>query len=248
MNKAVNVWLIVTGVLALVFGILTYINRGSSGEAEYYEGDNTVEVCSTIELDLLKTDVRILPTKDDRIRIKYKSIAPLSVLMGDNRLVIKESDEFIVSFALTDEESFGLELFLPKDIYDNITVYTTSGNVEIGRIDSYGITVITKSGSIDANETRSMVSLTSGTGDISLHFDSVIAGSMIETRHGDAEILFPRGSSVALAYETETGQFVSELLTGSVEGSFMYSFSGGEELIEADVESGTLTVGAYDKQ
>lgn len=247
MKKAINIWLIVTGVLALVFGILTYINRDSRGEAEYYEGDNTVEICNTIELDLLKTDVRLIPSAEDRIRIKYKSIVPLSVMMGDNRLVIKESDQFLVSFAVADEESFGLELYLPKNIYDNITVYTSSGNVEVGRIDSYGITVMTKSGDIDADETRSLVQLSSGTGDISLHFDSAIDGSSVETRRGNAEILFPRGSSVALAYETETGKFECDLLTGSVEGSYMYSFSGGENLISADVESGTLTVGAYDK-
>ena len=242
LNRIINRWLVVMGVLAVIFGAALWYFRDSKGNASYYEGSNTVKLCEYIEIDMLKTNVHILPYQGEKIKIEYKSIVPISVMLGDNRLVITESDEFVLSFLTGDPEQFGLWLYLPKGIYKDIAVSTTSGKAEIGRIDSEDVTVITKSGSISATETRSLVSLVTGSGDILLDFEHVIAGSSIESRKGNAEITFPKGSSVALAYETETGTFNSDILKGSIEGSYMYSFSGGENLISADIESGTLTV------
>lgn len=242
MNRVINRWLIVTGIFALIFAGLTWYFRDSEGNISFYEGRNSVRICEYIEINMLKTDVELIPYTRDEIRVEYKSLMPISVMLGENRLVIEESDEFVLSFMTGSTEQFGLRVYLPKDIYKEITVYTSSGNVEVGRIDSEDITVVSKSGAISATETRSLVNLVSGTGDIILDFESVIAGSSIETRQGDALISFPAESSVALSYETETGEFSSDLLSGSVEGSYMYSFSGGNNLIHANIGSGTLTV------
>lgn len=242
MNKTINRWLVVTGIFALIFGGFAWYFRDTKGNASYHEGRNTVKLCEYIELDMLKTNVHLIPYTEDKIKIEYKSIVPISVMLGDNRLVITESDEFVMSFFTGDSEQFGLWLYLPKEIYKSITVYTTSGNVEVGRIDSDGINVITKSGDISAKQARSLVNFTTGTGDIQLQCEYVIAGSSLESRKGNAEITFPEGSSVALSYETETGRFESDILSGSIEGSYMYSFSGGANLIHANIESGTLTV------
>lgn len=248
MNRVLDRLIIVTGALALVFGICTWLVRDSKGNAHYYEGDNTVKLCEYIELQMLKTDTELIPYDGDRIRIQYRSIMPISVMLGDNRLIITESDELKLTLMTGDPEQFRLRLYLPKNIYKSIIVTAASGDVDIGRIDADAVAVTTKSGAITATETRSQMNLVSGTGDISLSFESVISGSAISTRSGNAQILFPRGSSVALAYETETGEFSSDLISGSVDGSFMYSFSGGANLIRAEVESGTLTVNEYDAE
>ncbi len=242
LNKVINRWIAVMGIFMLIFGGFTYYFRDSRGNASFHEGDNTVETVENIQLDLLKTNVYVLPTTEDKIRIRYKSIVPISVMLGDNRLVIEESDEFVLSFLTGDDIGLGLWLYLPKGIYEDITLHTASGNAEVGRIDSHEINVITKSGNIKSTDTRSLVNLITGTGDILLDCEYPIAGSTLESRSGNAEIVFPKGSSVALAYETENGRFESDLIRGSIEGSYMYGFNGGENLISADIVNGTLTV------
>ena len=242
MSRTINIWLIVTALLSLIFGGCLWLFRNSEGTAQLYEGRNTVAVCDVIELEMIKTDVEILPHDGDEILFEYISTVPISVLKGDNRLVVKESDEFQLSFMLGDESRFGFRLYLPKHIYSSITVYSSSGDVDIGRIDSDLVTVITKSGEIRSTRTRSLMKLTSGSGDILLDFESVVADSSITTRSGNAEIIFPKGSSVALSYRTDTGSFDCDLISGSVQGSYMYSFRGGNNLLHADVDSGILTV------
>ncbi len=247
MNRILNRLIIITAVLSVVFGVCVWIFRDSSGNAEYYEGDNSVEFSEYIEIDLLKTDVRLIPYSGDSIRFKYTSMVPITVMKGDNRVVITESDEFVLSFMTGDASQFMLDLYLPRKQYRNITLYTSSGDVYIGGVNSDTISVVSKSGSVTAEHTRSAVKLSSGSGNILLDFDRVVAASSIETRSGNAEIIFPEGSSVALSYETDTGIFSSDLISGSVKGSYMYSFNGGAQLIGANVESGIMTVSEKQK-
>lgn len=242
MGRTFNRWLIVMGALTLVFGACTWFFRDSKGNAEFYEGSNTVEVCDIIELNLLKCSAELIPYDGDEIRFEYTSVVPISVLKGDNRLVVEESDEFKLSFLTDDETRFGFRLYLPNHVYDSVTVYTSSGSVNAEGISAEQLSIITKSGNIDVEGCDGLVRLTSGTGDVRLSFDEITAGSGIEARSGNAELIIPEGSSVALSYETETGDFRSDLISGSVDGSYMFSFSGGEQLIYADVSAGTLTV------
>ena len=242
MGRRFNCWLIVMGALTLVFGVCTWLFRDSRGNADFYEGSNTVEMCDVIELDLLKCSVELIPYDGDEIRFEYRSLVPIVVMKGDNRLVVTESDEFKLSFLTGDETEFGFMLYLPEHVYDSVTVYTSSGSVSANGISADQLNIITKSGNIDVEGCDGLVRLTSGTGDVTLSFDEITEGSGVEVRSGDAEIIIPEGSSVALSYETETGEFKSDMISGSVDGSYMFSFSGGERLIYADVATGTLTV------
>lgn len=242
MGRTFNRWLIVMGALTVVFGVCTWLLRDSRGNAEFYEGSNTVEVCDVIELNLLKCSAELIPYDGDEIRFEYKSVVPISVLKGDNRLVVEESDEFKLSFLVDDETGFGFRLYLPERVYDDVTVYTSSGAVTAEGISAEQLSIVTKSGNIDVGGCSGLVRLTSGTGDVRLAFDEITAGSGIEARSGNAEIILPEGSSAALSYETETGEFRSDMISGSVDGSYMFSFNGGERLIYADVSAGRLTV------
>ncbi len=242
MNKAINRALVVFAVLTLVFGVLLWLYRDSKGNAEYYEGSNSVSLCEYIELELLKTNVELIPYDGDEIRFEFKSTVPITVKKGDNRLVVTESDEFVLTFMTSESEQLGFRLYLPEVCYRSITVYTSSGAVSADGVLSEEMNVVTKSGDISVTSCSTPVKLTSGTGDILLDFDDAAAGSVIEARSGNAKLILPRGSSVALSYKTETGRFISDMISGSIDGSYMLSFSGGERLINADVISGTFTV------
>lgn len=242
MGKVFNRWLVVLGALTVAFGACVFVLRGSRGNAVYYEGDNTVPLCANIELNLLKCDVRLIPYDGEDIRFCYKSAVPITVMRGDNRLVVSESDEFRLMLLSDGRQNFNFTLYLPQAEYDAITVYASSGSISASGLTAEQLNIVTKSGAIDVEDCAALTRLTSGTGDIRLCFDGVTEGSGVEARSGNAEIILPKGSSVALSYETQTGDFQSDMISGKVEGSYMFSFSGGETLIYADVERGTLTV------
>lgn len=242
MSRRFYCWLIVMGALTLIFGVCTWLVRDSKGNAVLYEGSNTIEICDHIELNLLKCSAELIPYDGDEIRFEYRSVAPVKVLKGDNRIVVEESDEFKLSLLTDEDAELGFKLYLPENSYDIITVYTSSGTVNAEGIAAGQLNVITKSGDIDVRDCNGLVRLTSGTGNVLLSFDEITEGSGVEVRNGDAEILLPKDSSVALSYETETGSFESDMISGSVDGSYMFSFRGGERLIYADVAAGTLTV------
>jgi len=242
MKKAINRWLVVTGLLSIVFGAFLWKYRFAKGNVQYFEGNNSVELCEYIELNMLKTDVELIPYDGDRIKFVYKSIAPVEVMLGDNRLVVNESDELKVSFLTEEKTDFVFRLYLPKHTYRSLIVYTSTGSVLLDSFSCEAVSVITKSGDIASLNTSTPVQLSSVGGNVFLDFSNVVPDCSIVTRKGDAEIRFPAGSSVALSYETDTGRFRGELLSGSVKGSYMYSFSGGENLIHAEVERGLLTV------
>ncbi len=242
MKRAVlHRWLIITGAAAAAFAAAAVMIPGESlGSAR--QGDDYFPLCEYINVDLLKTPVTVIPYDGDRIHLLWKNDVPLTADIGDNSLTISESSEFVVSLFAGDTGDYGMKLYLPREYYRDIVIYTATGDVAIGDVDSDRITVVTNSGDILSENTRSLCSLATGSGDIRLDFYSVIAGSSIQSRTGNAEIIFPEGSSVALDFETDTGELKTDLIGGSYPGSYMYSINGGGNLIHASLESGSLTM------
>lgn len=241
MRRAVFRWLIITGILAVAFTALAVMIPGRSlGSAR--GGDDEYPLCEYIRVDLLKTPVTVIPYDGAKIRCEWQNDVPLTAELGDNLLTITESSEFVISLFAGDTGGYGLRLYLPREYYRDIVIYTATGNVNLGDVDSDHITVVTNSGAIVSENTRSLCSLATGSGNIMLDFYSVIAGSTVQSRTGSAEIIFPKGSSVALDFETNTGELKTDLISGSFPGSYMYSFNGGGNLIHASLESGVLTV------
>lgn len=241
MEKAINRLLLLTAVLTLVFCAAAYAHRNDEHDA-VRTVDKVMDVCEYIDIDVLRLDVELIPYDGDKIRIAYKNELPLDIKRGDNRLSISESDDFVISLFLSEESEFGLTLWLPKTVYREITVYTGAGSVKAGGVNSEKLTIVTNSGDITCEDTISLVTLASGSGNISLDFRVVIEGSAIQSRSGSAKLSFPAGNSVAVDFETDTGECVTDLMSGQLSGSNMYSFNGGGTLVHATIEKGTLKI------
>ncbi len=233
--------LLITALFACAAGVGVYLFRGAEHDSAS-EADELYPLCEYVEIEVLRLPVTVMPYEEDMIRVSYKNDVPLEVEMGDNSLIITESDEFVISLFAGSDADFGLYVYLPREIYRDIAVYTSSGSVKIGGVDSQKITVSTDTGDILSEGTRSVSALSTEKGDITLDFESVIEGSYIQTRYGSAKLIFPKGSSVALDFETETGECITSLISGKLYGSNMYSINGGKKLIHASLETGTLEV------
>lgn len=247
MEKAVDRLLIITAVFALLFGAAAYHFRGSS-HATIKTFDREVAVCEYIDVDVPKLDVIVIPYDGKRIRVAYKNDLPLEITLGDNRLSITESSEFVISLFVGGSSDFGLYLYLPKTIYRDITIYTGAGNVRVGGVNSEKLTVITNSGDIFCEDAISLANLVTGSGNITLDCNVVIEESSIQSRSGNVSFIFPSDSSVAVDFETNSGECETDLISGKLYGSNMYSFNGGGTLIHATLETGTLTIGKKEKE
>jgi len=241
MEKIVDRLLLITALFACVFGVCAFLFRGAEHDSASV-ADELYPLCEYIEIDVLRLSVTVMPYEEDMIRVSYKNDVPLDIEIGDNTLKITESEDFVISLFTGSDADFALYVYLPHEIYRDIAVYTSSGEVKIGGVDSKKVTVSTDTGDILSEGTRSLSALSTAKGDITLDFESVIEGSNIQTRYGNAKLIFPKDSSVALDFETETGECRTSLISGKLYGSNMYSINGGRQLIHASLETGTLDV------
>ena len=94
-------------------------------------GSKSFPLCEYINIDLLKTNVELIPWDNDSIRMEYQNDVPLTAEIGDNSLNISESSEFVISlFAEKSSERY-MKLYLPREYYRDILIYTVSGSVEL---------------------------------------------------------------------------------------------------------------------
>lgn len=241
MERVVNRLLIVTAVIAAVFGGLAFLFRNSEHDS-LCRDDVTLPLCEYIDIELLRLDVTVIPTDDNEIRIEYVNDVPVDIDVEYNRITVTESDEFVFSLFTGTETEFGLYVYLPREIYRSVYITTGSGSVKVGRVDSELLTIATDSGDILWENACCLGNISSTTGSARVLFDAVIPETTLTLRKGDAELILPEGSSTAVDFQTETGECVTDLVSGEIYGSFLYSFNGGAHTIHASVGSGTLTV------
>ncbi|MCM1164926.1 MAG: DUF4097 domain-containing protein [Lachnospiraceae bacterium] len=241
MEKIVNKLLAVTFVFAAVFGLAAFLLRNTEHDS-VAEDEREFELYEYIDVDLQRLDVTVIPYDGEGIRVTYKNDLPLVFEIGDNRLSITESTDFVVSLFAGREAEFGLYLYLPRRSFRGIAINTGLGDVKIGRIDSMELTVLTESGDILCEDMVSFGKLTTTSGYININFEYIVSGTEILSRRGDVDIALPAESSVSVDFQTDTGECRSDLLSGQVYGSRVYSFNGGDKLITAAVERGILTI------
>ena len=244
MEKAINKLIIVTFAAAVLFGALTYHYRDAEHDSICRE-DLSFTLSRYIDIDLKALDVTVMPYDGELIRVSYTSDLPLAFKIEDNKLIVTESNKFMISLFTGGDSVYGLKMLLPKEVYKEIKIHTGTGGVNVGRVDSNSVSIITNSGDIVCENAVSRSSLTSTSGNITLDFDEAVTGSDIFTRTGNAEISFPKGSSVLVNFETETGMCSTDLPVGTAAGSRQYSFNGGNRLINAALQSGILKI--YEK-
>lgn len=242
MEKIVNRLLAVTFALALLFGAGAYMLRNSEHDT-IAEGEREFDLYEYIDIDLQRLDVTLIPYDGDKLCVKYKNDLPLSFELGDNKLSITESTDFVVSLFAGRESEFGLYLYMPRRSFRDIKINAGTGSVRIGRIDCGKLTVLTESGDILCDDMVSLCRLTTTSGHISVDFEYVADGCEIFSRRADVDMTLPPESSVAVDFRTDTGECETELWSGKVRGSYLYSFNGGGRMIVATVESGILTIG-----
>lgn len=241
MEKVVNRLIVVTFAAALIFGALAYRFRDAEHDSAYRE-DLSFSLCEYIDIDLNRMDVTVTPYDGDLIMVSYAGNLPLDFVIGDNHLSISESEKYMISLFMDGNNDHKLELTLPRRVFREISVYTGTGRVNVGDIDSGVISVITNSGDIRCEGVASRCSISTTSGNVTVDFEEVVSGTSILTRSGNADLLLPKNSSVEINFETETGECVTDLWNGSVAGSYRYGFNGGDRLINAAIGSGTLKI------
>lgn len=242
MEKIVNKLLVITLSGAVFFGFVTFLFRNARHDS--VQQDNLIfDMCEYIDIDLQRLPVSLIPYDESRIRIEYKNDLPLDFELGDNRLSITESKKIVVSLFAGRDSEFGLTLYLPEQIYREISVYTGTGNVNVGRVDSSKMTIGTETGDIYCGNAVSLMNLSTTSGYISVDFDYVVSETEILSRNGDVLLKLPEGASAAVDFETDEGQCLTNLNLGNPYGNSLYSFNGGKNRIHAIVQKGTLTIG-----
>ena len=241
MEKVINRLIIMTLAAAILFGAAAFHFRNAKHDSIFRE-ELSFSICEYLDIDLLKLPVILTPYDGEKISVSYASDLPLEFSTGDNSLKITESEEFVISLFTGDPAQYGLYVYLPHRLYRDISVYSGQGNIKIGRIDCGSLSVTTNSGDILCDDLISFGRFTTTDGSIFVNYDEIVPETEIFSRRGDVDLDFPKGSSVSVEFETQTGRCNTDLWNGAVTGSYTYSFNGGRHPIKATLEKGTLTI------
>ncbi len=241
MEKIVNRLLIITAAAAAIFGALAFVFRNARHD-NAAQGDEYYPVCDYIDVNLVRLNAEIIPYDGDKIRVCYKNNLPLIVEHGDNRISISEDERFVISLFPGESAGFGVSVYLPERSYREISVGSGGGNVTVGRVDVKTLAVMTESGDITCRETVSQFNISTTSGFVSLDIEAAMRNSSILSRKGDVDIFVSESASVAVDFETNTGQCVPEITGGRASGTGLYGINGGAGKIEAVVQSGTLMI------
>ena len=241
MEKVINRLMIITLAAAVLFGALTFHFRNAEHDSVFRE-ELSFPMCEYIDINLPGLPVTVIPYDGEKISVEYTSDLPLEFSMGDNLLRVAESKKFIISLFTERGTDFGLYIYLPDKLFRDISLYSGTGNINIGRVGCHNLSAITNSGDILCDNLLSHGSFTTSSGRITVNYREIITEAEIFSRNGDVELTFPKNSSVAVDFETHTGSCVTDLWDNFVTGSYLYSFNGGRRVIKATLESGTLTI------
>ena len=241
MEKIVNRLLIITAAAAAVFGALAFGFR-NAGHDNAAEGDENFSVCDYIELNLVKLNAEIIPYSGDEIRVCYKNNLPLIIEHGDNSIKISEDERFVISLFPGSQSEFGVSVYLPERSYREISVITGGGNVKVGRVDSRLLNVLTESGDISFSSAVSQFNISTTSGFVSLDIEAAMRNSTILSRKGNVDVYVSEKASVAVDFETQTGECVPEITGGRRAGNEVDGINGGARSIYAAVQEGTLTI------
>lgn len=241
MEKSINRLLIFTLICGLFFAGITFLFRNSEHDS-ISEGDRSFPLCEYIDVSLARLPVTVIPYDGEKIRAAYKNDIPLEFELGDNSLTIAESNKFVVSLFAGRRAEFALTLYLPQHIYRQISIYTGAGSVKIGRIDCEHTQLATESGNITCENTVALTNITTTSGFVDVNFENLVDGCEILSRKGDAKIAIPEDISAAVDFETDSGKCETELWKGDPYGSRFYGYNGGDRVIHAVIERGTLEI------
>lgn len=239
MEKIINKCLVISLILAAVFGAAAYLFRNSPHASEA-GGEFTYPLLEYLDLDLQRLDVEFIPYDGEEITVEYKNDRPLEMEVGDNKLSITESADFVVSLFPGKQSEFGLKLYLPRSAYRDITVSTATGNITVTDIDCQTLSAVTESGNMELRGLNCLARLVSTSGDINADIGVIVDGSDILNRHGNIYLNVPPDSSVAVDFKTKDGECSTDLISGKIDGDFLYSFNGGKKQISVTAEHGTL--------
>lgn len=239
MEKIINKCLVISLILAVGFGAAAYMFRNSPHASEA-GGEFTYPLLEYIDLDLQRLDVEIIPYDGEDITVEYKNDRPLEMDTGDNKLSITENADFVVSLFPGKQSEFGLKLYLPRAAYRDITVSTATGDITMTDIDCKSFSAVSESGTMELRGLNGVVRLVSTSGDINADIGVLVDGSDVHCRKGNIHLLVPAESSVAVDFKTKDGEFSTDLISGKVDGDYLYSFNGGKKQISVTAEHGTL--------
>lgn len=241
MEKTVNKFLVISLALGVLFGGIAFLTLGAPHASEA-GGSFTFPLLEYLDIDLQKLDLEIIPYDGEEITVEYKNDRPLEMEIGDNELIITENDKFVMSLFAGKSSEFGLKLYLPRVVFRDISVYTSTGSVTVGEIDCNKLGVVTESGDVIVRNMGYLASISTTSGNVDINMGYIVKDTDILNRKGDIELTVPRESSFAVDFKTTDGECKTDMLNRQVYGNYLYQFNGGTKRISVTAEHGTFVL------
>jgi lia operon protein LiaG len=279
--KKVVIWLLVImvsafGIAGLIFvsegnqGSIWYANNGSNNELTKVdtEKEASIENIKEINIKVISSDVTVTPYDGNVIKAHFygesnrsTNLPELEISELGKNINVEVKYPTTINFTLGRTERFYLDVQVPKNYSDDITVKSVSGNIEAVdlkasslSLDSVSgelkgtriavsddLTLKTTSGNIDFGESAGRIKAESVSGEIDITQNNLKDNITIKTVSGEIVLKIPSSSEFLYRFKTTSGKIVngfkgSDKSKGSVEGTV----GKGGSTIDVQTVSGDL--------
>lgn len=270
--------LFLVGVTLLIIGVAGLLFMGFQGKAfsfssmwgdvesfERTESFNRTEV-EEIEVDVSSADIQLLASESDSIEVRYygnsnhreKVEKAFYATMRDNALDIgtKSTVNFGISF-----QDLNLEIAVPKKQLNNLTINSSSGDVQVEglkakemelklssgdihfkNVQSPHINIRTSSGSVEGEKVKGDLSVGTSSGDIDLSKHSLNQNVDVHSSSGDIRIqASEEPSSLYVQFDSSSGEAEIDfpMQFSSMDESHVKGTVGeGEHTVQVNTSSG----------
>lgn len=228
---------------------------------EDIDGINSIEVSSSF------VDIKVTSEERDDVRVNYygrmkSNVIPvLETKKNGKELVIKLTAPITNSYTVTESNAV-LEVFIPETFKGDISVSTSSGDIfskniignvfnfdsssgdiDLSKINSAKINISTSSGDIKTNELIGGINASSSSGDIGLTIDNSNGNVNLSTSSGDVSVIVKEGASYSVTGNTSSG---SVNYNGPVSinkdksGKFDFTLGRGDNILKVNTSSGDI--------
>lgn len=270
MKDSTRIILVIICIVLVIF-LISVLTWGILFRENIFEGDlrmvkeeeYLLEDIKKIIVTTPRADVQVFRTDEDKIKIIEKASRKvkekdlfLSSIKDDTLEITDQRRNFCFGFCFL--PSIVYEIYIPNSYQKQITIKTTSGDIEIDALNSTSIQINSVSGDIDSRtiegkETK--IKTTSGdielgwingeievvsvSGDVELDYFSPLGNSNIKTTSGEIEVMLDKNASVKMHADSVSGDIRfpnSESILGSGEHSISFKTVSGNIKVRVTAE------------
>ncbi len=244
--KKTGLILSIIGAVLIIAGVILQLVMSRSGYTGNVRTEEN-EFSGVRELVVISTSLPVKAYYGDTetVRVISTGGVPLVFSLENGLLRVTQDDSFTLSLFSLEQLKSGIEIILPRKLYESIILSSSSGSITADSLNAVTYEVTTKSGNISLGNVDERADIRSESGNIDFILSSLNKDMTVYGGDGDISVLIAEDISLYLEFLTSSGYFTSDIFDKAYDKSFGDAaaiYNGGRNLLRINTVGGDLNI------